>query len=172
MFPRATFVPPKETIADIQKQMSLTSTLLARAITRNGNKVLRAWEDALQVEPPSAPRYYPLKYKSATQRRKVHALRRERGGGAYVRDHSLIKAWKVRAESTDKGGSVTAQNKNPAARFVYGTDNDPRQPMFDPAVGGIPWLDPAAVNAKFAAQYADMLEATFITIADPTFKAR
>lgn len=172
MFPRASIKPPKDTIADVQKTMSQYPTLTNTAIKRNGGKVLRAWEEALQEEPPPASRYYPLRTRSRKQLRKIHALRRERGGGAYQRTHQLVRAWKVRMDTQKDYGTVTAQNRNPAAQFVYGTDSDPRQPMFDPAKGGIPWLNPDAVNAKFAAQFGDVLEATVTTIANPTFKAR
>lgn len=167
MFPRATFTPPKDTIADISKAMSQYPTLLNVAIKRNGGKVLRAWEEALQDEPPPASRFTPLRYKSAKQRRKVHAIRRERGGGAYQRTHALTKAWKVRMDTQKNYGTVTAQNRNPAAPFVYGTENVLRQPMFDVAKGGVPWLDPDVVNRKFAAQFGDVLEATVFTISDP-----
>lgn len=158
---RASYKPPTEVYADIQNAIRTSPTLMQSAVKRNGGKVLRAWEDALQVEPPAASNFYPLRYKSAKQRRKVHALRRERGGGAYVRTHALVKAWKVKADIRKDGGAVNVTNKNPAQQFVYGDADTLRQPMFDPARGGIPWLNPDAVNAKFALQYGDMLEATW-----------
>lgn len=65
------------------------------------------------------------------------------------------------------GGAVVAQNSDPKSGLVYGTEDDPRQPMFNPLLGGVPWLDPNDVNARFAVEATEVLEQTWFTIADP-----
>ncbi len=150
----------------IQNQNKLivqSPKLLATAMKRNTSRLKSRWKEALSAEPPSAQNFYPFRYKSAKQRRKVHAMRRERGGGAYVRTHKLSKAWKVEIVADEKGGGVVVENKNPAAVFVYG---EFRQPMFDAAQGGVPWLDPEEVNRKFMLEATQVLEQTWFTIGD------
>lgn len=150
----------------IQNQNKLivqSPKLLATAMKRNTSRLKARWKEALSVEPAPAANYYPFRYKSAKQRRFVHAKRRERGGGAYVRTHKLSKAWKVEIDANENGGAVVVQNRNPAAAFVYG---EFRQPMFNPSQGGVPWLDAEEVNRKFMLEATQVLEQTWFTIGD------
>lgn len=147
-------------------QIVQSPKLLATAMKRNMKRLESRWEQALSVEPAEAPNYYPLRYKSRKQLRKVHALRRERGGGAYQRTHRLSKSWDVDVKADENGGVVAAKNPDPKAGLVYGTENDPRQPMFNPLLGGVPWLDPDDVNAQFTQEANEVLEQTWFTIAD------
>ena len=136
---------------------------------RNMKRVEKRWRIALMEEPPDAQQYAPFKYKSDKQRRLVHAKRRERGGGAYVRTHDLRDSARVKIDADDKGGTVQAGYLSPDARWVTGED---KQPMFDASQGGVPWLDEAAVNARFLLETTNVLEETFITVSDPTAGVR
>lgn len=153
----------------INKQNALivqSPKLMATAMKRNIKRLETRWEQALGVEPPDAANFYSLKYKSRKQLRKVHALRNERGGGPYQRTHRLSKSWDVDVKADASGGVVAVTNTAPQAGLVYGTDEDPRQPMFNPLLGGVPWLDPNDVNAQFAVEGVEVIEQTWFTIAD------
>lgn len=163
MFARPVFKLDLPAIQNQNKLVIQSPKLLATAMKRNTSRLKSRWKAALSVEPAAASNFYPFRYKSAKQRRKVHAMRRERGGGAYVRTHKLSKAWAVDIHADEKGGTVSVDNKNPAAPFVYGAF---LQPMFDATQGGVPWLDPDEVNRKFMLEATQVLEQTWFTIAD------
>lgn len=164
---RVNISTPAVDIDDIERDLRGSPALLATALKRASTRLASRWKEALQVEPPPAQRYYPMRYKSERQRRKVHAIRRERGGGAYDRTHELVRRWNVTAEADKTGGFVTVRNTAPEAIFVYGDVDTPRQPMFDAALGGVPWLDPQEVNRAFAVQFDEIIQQVYVTVFDP-----
>jgi hypothetical protein len=164
MFARPKFTTAIPAIEQQNTRIIQSPKLMTTAMKRNTSRLRTRWKTALSVEPAPAPNYYPLRYRSARQRRKVHAMRKERGGGAYTRTHALSKGWKVDLQADENGGNVTVTNRAPEAAFVIG---EFRQPMFDARVGGIPWLDPNEVNRKFAIETQVVIAETWKTIADP-----
>lgn len=150
----------------IQKQnqrIVQSPKLLATAMKRNTGRLRTRWVAAKRVEPPPAQQYAPFRYKSAKQRRLVHAKRRERGGGAYPRTHELSKSAFVDLNVNENGGTVVTGYKSPIAGFVL---SEFRQPMFDPRQGGVPWQDPRETDGKFVQETQVVIEQTWFTIAD------
>lgn len=158
------YQPPTTVIEAYNQQMIDTPVLLTTAMKRNTSRLLARWSAALSVEPPEAPNYYPLPYKSAKQRRKVHALRRARGGGAYQRTHKLARGWKGKITPIENGGEMVMSNPAPTTVFVYGLLDTPRQPMFVK----IPWLDPFEVSYPFMDEAENVLIETLNTVSSPT----
>lgn len=159
---------PKTTLAipaiDRQSDRILRSpAVFATGLKRNTSRLVSRWVAAKRIEPAPAPNYYPLRYKSDKQRRKVHALRRERGGGAYVRTHELSQSAFVDLKADENGGSVTTGYRSLMAAFVL---TEYRQPMFDPRAGGIPWQDPAVTDAAFVQEAVVVIGETWKTAAD------
>lgn len=69
---------------------------------------------------PGAPRY-PLRWKSAKQRRKVMAMLRERGQIPYMRTHKISQGWRVVLERLSDGeGVFGVVNTAPGVAFVQG----------------------------------------------------
>lgn len=69
---------------------------------------------------PGAPRY-PLRWKSARQRRKVMAMLREAGNLPYVRTHKIAQGWRVVLERLSDGeGVFGVVNTAPGVEFVEG----------------------------------------------------
>lgn len=137
--------------------------LLATAMKRNTSRLKSRWVAAKRVEPPAAQQFAPFRYKSAKQRRLVHAKRRERGGGAYVRTHKLSRSAFVDINVSENGGNVITGYKSPIAEFVL---TEYRQPIFDPRFGGVPWQNPAETDAKYVQETIVILRETWFTVAD------
>lgn len=162
------YQPPTAIIEAYNEQIRDTPALLTTAYKRNTHRLIGRWITALRIEPPTAENYYPLPYKSARQRRKVHALRRERGGGAYQRTHALSQGWKGTVDPIEGGGELRVVNNKPTTVFVYGSLDTPRQPMFVK----IPWLDPFEVSYPFMDEAENVLIETLDTISSPTAGVR
>lgn len=163
MFSRPVIIPPIQAFEAQQKQIIQSPKLYTTALKRNTSRLKSRWVAALRVEPAAASNFTPLRYKTPRQRRKVHAMRRERGGGAYVRTHELSKSAYVELKATEAGGSAVAGYKSLKAPFVLG---DFRQPMFNPSLGGVPWLDVDEVNQRFAVEAVVVIESTWFTVMD------
>lgn len=163
MFARPAITTAIPAIERQSTQIVQSPKLLATAMKRNTGRLRTRWVAAKRVEPAAAANYTPLRYKSAKQRRKVHALRRERGGGAYQRTHELSRSAFVELQADENGGSVTTGYKSPIAGFVL---SEFRQPMYNPALGGIPWQDPAETDTKFVLETQVVLSETWKTITD------
>lgn len=149
-----------ETLEADAKFIHESPKLMATAMRRNVSRLKSRMLKVRRAEPPPASAAYPLRYKSAKQRRKVHALRRERGGGSYVRTHELVNDWDMTVTIDGNGGSINIFNDNPVAHFVY----DPfRQPMFDK----IGWLDAVAQDDKDEIELQRVVDETWLTINDP-----
>ncbi len=69
---------------------------------------------------PGKPRY-PIRWKSARQRRKVMAMLRESGNLPYVRTHKIAQGWWVVLENLADGeGVFGVVNTAPGVEFVQG----------------------------------------------------
>lgn len=74
---------------------------------------------ALATE-PGRPRY-PLRWKSARQRRYVMAMLRRAGNIPYRRTHRLAQGWRVVLDSIQEGyGVFRVENNDRAVQFVQG----------------------------------------------------
>ena len=163
MFTGAEFVPASTQIAAFNEGVARYPTQLERAYKRNTSRLRTRWLAALQVEPPAAKNFYVLPWKTAKQRAAFFASDGFGGGIPSTRTHGLIKAMHVLFEPIQNGGSIRAYNDSPKAIFVYGDFDTPRQPMFDAAAGGIPWLDMNEVNFRFASEAEEVLAQTILT---------
>ncbi len=73
----------------------------------------------LSQEP--GPPHYPLRWKSARQRRKVMAMLRESGHWSYIRTHKISQGWRVVLETLADGvGVFGVVNNAPGVEFVQG----------------------------------------------------
>lgn len=160
------YQPLTDTI-DLYNERIGNSNLLFTAYRRNTSRLLSRWKSALKIEPAGAPEYYPLHYKSAKQRRKVQSLRRERGGGPYIRTHNLSNGWQGSVDPVESGGALSMYNTAYEAGFVYGDFDNSRQPMFQGENGGVPWLNPFDVSAPYFDEAETILASTWHTILDP-----
>lgn len=118
-----------------------------RIVSREGSKVLKE----LQAAPEPSPLPFVWSLNPAKQERarrwyfanKVPKGRgRGKGRGRYRRTGTLKKAWKVRANLSDRNGLLVLENDAPGAAFVYG----PRQVPSHMATG---W--PEGEKVAFAA---------------------
>ena len=162
----AEFVPATAQIEAYHQNLRQYPTQLDRAIKRNTSRVRSRWLAALQVEPPPAKLFYPIQWKTPKQRAAFFATNGFGAGIPTQRSHGLIRAWRVLFQTMDKGGSIVAYNVAETAVFVYGDWVTERQPMFNPAYGGISWLDPAEVHFQFASEAEAVLAGTILTF-DP-----
>lgn len=160
----AKIIPASKLITDINAETQRQPKLMATAMKRAGSRMRTRWLKRLRVEPRAAPPGI-TRYMTPKQRRKVHALRRERGGGSYERSHDLINDWDVRVDAAEKGGAITVDNPNPVAEFVYGVR---RQPFIE-VIG---WLDPVPMLDEFWQEANTVIEETFFTISDPVAGVR
>ena len=162
----AEFVPATAQIEAYHQNLRQYPTQLTRAYKRNSSRLRSRWLAALQVEPLDASRFYVLPWKSRKQVKAFFASEGFGGGIPTERSHGLIRAWRVLFQTVEQGGSIAAYNTAAAAVFVYGDWTTERQPMFNPAYGGISWLDPAEVHFQFASEAEAVLAGTILTF-DP-----
>ncbi len=156
------FAPATAQINAYNAALSEYPTQLSRAYRRNTSRLRTRWLAALRVEPPPAGNFYPLRWRSAKERRFVIAELRREGNLPYQRTHELIRGWRVVIEDFDRGsGALSAYNTSYKAISVYGDYDTPRHPMFGD--GGIPWLDPAEVHFQYASEAEAVLAGTILT---------
>ena len=162
------YQPPTDLIAEFNANIDKFPALLTRAYKRNTSRLLSRWIAALSIEPPPAYFYYPLTWKSEKQRKAFFATDGFGRGIGAERTHTLSHSWKKKIETLDNGGSMTVYNSSPTGLFVYGTFDVERQPMFQAAQGGVPWIDPFEVSSPFFDEAIAVLDATIETIISPT----
>lgn len=160
-YPKVTHAIPA--IDKQNKRILRSPAVFATGMKRNTSRLKSRWVAAKRVEPPAAQQFAPFRYKSTKQRRLVHAKRRERGGGAYVRTHELSRSAFVDINVNENGGNVITGYKSPIAQFVL---TKYRQPMFDPRFGGVPWQNPTETDAKFVQETMVVIRETWKTAAD------
>ncbi len=104
---------------------------------------------------PGRPRY-PLRWKSAKQRRYVMAKLRESGSLPYERTHAIARGWSVTLDSIQEGrGAFIVSNPARGAEYVQG---DFAQP-FHLDTG---WVQAAPVIQEFAAGFeSDVIDAWY-----------
>ncbi len=104
---------------------------------------------------PGRPRY-PLRWKSAKQRRYVMARLRETGNLPYVRTHGLARGWAVTLDSIQEGaGAFIVSNPSRAAEYVQG---DFAQPYHLDSG----WPQAAPIIQEFAAGFeSDVIDAWY-----------
>jgi hypothetical protein len=141
------------------KQIVSSPKVMETLMKRSGSRLKSRILKVLKVEPRDAPPGITA-YMTPRQRRKVHALRRERGGGVYQRTHELINAWDVKVRLSADGGSIDAVNTSPTSEFVYGV----RRQRFIEVIG---WLDPVQTLVPFEQEAAEIVEANWHTASDP-----
>lgn len=162
------YEPPTAAIAAFNDNIDKFPTLLTVAYKRATSRLLSRWLAALRVEPPSAQNFYPIHWKTAKQRRAFFATNGFGQGIPTARTHGLVEAWKGSVDSFEDGGALVVENRSPTALFVYGTFDTERQPMFEPAFGGVPWLDPLTVSEPFMDEAEVVLLSTVETVISPT----
>jgi hypothetical protein len=129
-----------------------------RAIRRVKPRILA---DIRDIPPPNTPADYPLRWKSAKQRRYVMAKLREDDNLPYQRTGELQKSWDVNLDTTTDTGVLLLESSDPKAIFVQG---DYQQPMFIDS--GYPTL--AEVVSKYDELLTDILIDTWYTAVDGT----
>ena len=125
-------------------------------MTRLGRQAM----SVLRVEPRLQDTTGITKLMKPRQRRFVHALRRARGGGDYVRTHAISQGWKHKVEALANGGEFTIYNDVPGVQFVEGVDQQP----FLAALG---WLYAPPILEKFMEEAEDIMTVNFVTAFDP-----
>jgi hypothetical protein len=128
------------------------------AYRRNVGRLRSRLLSRLQVEPGS-PRY-PLRWKSARQRRYVMAKLRREGNLPYQRTGKLLQSYDVELVDDGSGAILSVVNTSPVARFVVGDDAQP----FHLDTGWIQMAD-AVSDARQEAE--DLLIDTWYTVSDP-----
>lgn len=145
-----------DAIADAAQQSpKLMETAFKRQISRLKRQVL----DELADE-PGKPKY-PLRWKSARQRRFVMAKLRRENNLPYQRKHQLAKGWRVTDDVLSEGGLFAVENATPYARFVQGDDAQP----FHLDTG---WTQVGEVVSKYREIAEERLIQTWFTVADPS----
>lgn len=100
----------------------LMKTASRRNLSRFKSRVLLRLRD----EPPKLTRAnYPLRWKSARQRRYVMMKLRQENNLPYQRTHTLSEAWDVVLELTSEGGTFYAVNDTPYVQYVVGDYQQP-----------------------------------------------
>ncbi len=142
-----------------KKAPGLMKTAYNRALRRLKPRILRD----LQNEPPVlSETNYPLRWKSAKQRRYVMAMLRRTDNLPYRRTHELRDGWEVNLNATSDGGILALENDAPATRYVQGDD---AQPMH--LVNG--WPQAADIVVKYEDLAEDILIDTWAILVFPEF---
>lgn len=144
--------------SQVARTPKLMNTALKRGLPRF-KKVSKAWK-RITAKPPRPK--YPLRWKSARQRRFVMAKLRRENNLPYQPTGELLKAYDLLLDTKTDNGVLTLVNKSPIARFVVGDD---AQPMF---VGR--WTQYATEIVPIQNELNDFLVETFFTVADPFIK--
>lgn len=155
----ARITPPTQAIAAINAEYARQPKLMALAYKRATSRLKSRMLKELRVEPGKPPRGI-TRLMTPRQRAAFFASKGFGKGIPYTRTHGLVKAWDVKVEASEKGGSITVTNNAPAAEFVYGIRRQP----FLVAIG---WLNPAPIYEKYEQEAATVLEETFFTVSSP-----
>lgn len=146
-------------LAEQRQQIVQSPAVMATLMKRSSTRIKSRANKLLKVEPRDAPAGITA-YMTPRQRRKVHALRNERGGGPYRRTHELRDAWDVKVTLSAEGGEIVATNSSPVAVFAYGE----RRQRFLEVIG---WLDPVPTLAPLVQDAQEIVEANWYTATDP-----
>jgi hypothetical protein len=139
---------------DLARDMpKVTQKAFKGIVQRYSTKMLKE----LSTE-PGKPRY-PLRWKSARQRRYVMAKLRREGNLPYQRTHKLARGWRVDTKATGNEGYMRVYNDVPSAVFVQG---DFAQPMhLDTG-----WPQAAEVFVKYEELMVDDLIQTWYALVE------
>ena len=115
----ATVAFDSEALTGIQ----LVASVLSQATTRRIKKdvvgfVRHETDKRLEREP--GPVVHPVEWESTRQMRAYFATDGFGAGIPYVRSHGLVNAWSVVVDYTNTLSSITVENLNPVATYVYG----------------------------------------------------
>lgn len=109
-----------DAIADAaRKAPGLMNTVYKRRVRSLRSRMLTE----LRIVPP--PPNYPIKWKTARQRRAFFASNGFGRGIPTQRTGALLDAYDIALMSTDKGGILQVTNSAPYARYVIGDDAQP-----------------------------------------------
>lgn len=150
-------------LAFIRDSANNSPKLLQTALKRTLRGQKRTILKRLETEPGAVA--YPIKWKSARQRRAFFATNGFGRGIPTVRTHAVIDSYDLLVETTDAGGGVYITNSAAEAPYVIGDDIQP----FHIITGWQP-IEIAAVDA--AAQVEAALIQTWLTVTDPTAGVR
>lgn len=135
-----------------------TPGLMNTAMKRQLGRVRRPFLQELMFEPPIlTPANYPLRWKSARQRKFVMAKLRREGNLPYQRTHGMVNSWEVVFAINNDGGSFIASNDDPSQIYVTG---DWMQPMH--IDNG--WMPVAPVIVKYEMMLNDQLIEIWYTV--------
>lgn len=139
--------------AQVAKAPALMATALKRvpALFKRSNANYRK----LTTEP--AKPNYPLRWKSARQRRYVMAKLRREDNLPYTRTHAFNKAYDL---VMDKDGGFSLINTSPQFRFIAGDDAQPMH--LDTG-----WQQAANFVVPIQNDLTDVIISTWHTVADP-----
>lgn len=149
---------PTDVLDAMNDRLIQSPTLMARGFRRAMLPIGRRAVDKLSAE-PGAPQY-PLRVTSRKQLRKIQAMRRERGGGAYPRTHGISDGWQYDVEPLADGGTFSVFNNVPGVEFVQG---DFAQP-FNLDTG---WVQAAPVLSAARDEAEDAAIEVWYTVSDP-----
>lgn len=141
-------------IVHLDRVPALTRGFFNRLAAREGRKL----RETLRREPPRPT--YPLRWKSAKQRRYVMAKLRRENNLPYRRTHVLAQSWDIRVTFNRSGGTISAENPTDYAGFVYG----PQQQPFHEDTGW-PNADVALLEAQ--ERFENKLIEGWHTLSDP-----
>lgn len=142
-----------------KKAPGLMKTAYNRALRRLKPRILRD----LRNEPPVLTEAnYPLRWKSAKQRRYVMAMLRRTGNLPYRRTHELRDGWGVNLNATSDGGILALENDVPSMRFVQGDDVQPFHLDNE-------WPQVADIVNKYEELAEDILIDTWAVVVFPEF---
>lgn len=137
-----------------RKTPGLTKTVFRRRVRSVKSRML----PELRIKP--GPPRYPLRWKSAKQRRFVMAKLRREGNLPYQRTDDYINSFDVVGIETAEGGILRMVNTHPAARYIGGDDQQP----FHIDTG---WQSYAEVVVKYSEIATNEFIDDWFTIADP-----
>lgn len=149
---------PVDIFSAIQEQVQKAPALVKRGLPRVTNPINKRMLAELQAE-PGKPRY-PIRWKSAKQRRAFFATNGFGRGIPTRRTGDMVKRWTVKAIFSTSGGEIIAANSSPYSQYVQGDDAQPFHLDTD-------WPQAAPIFVKYAPIYEDALIEFWFTIADP-----
>lgn len=142
-----------DAIADGARQAPALMTVTVR---RNLSRLRSRALARLKAE-PDAPEY-PLRWKSARQRRAVMAKLRREGNLPYQRTHALSEGYDLELDTSNDNGVFSLTNDTPYFQFVSGDDAQPMH--LDTG-----WLQIANEVGVIEDEIADVLIETWFSVA-------
>lgn len=133
----------------------IMNTIVKRNLSRAKGRFLAQ----LREEP--GPPQYPLRWKSAKQRRFVMAKLRSEGGIPYVRSHDLSQGYDMELRIDADGGEFIVTNDVPYHMFVSGDFAQPM--MLDTG-----WVQTSLLVTSFEDELTDILIESWFTAVDAT----